>query len=240
MKIIPAIDIVDGKCVRLTQGDFGKLKVYDEDPLDVALRFQDADLEYLHLVDLDGAEQGAVNNWETIERIRAGTALRIDFGGGVKTDEDVEQLLELNIDQINVGSVAVKEPDKFRRWIRRFGADNFILSADVKGKMVKISGWKEKSESTVYDLIAMYEADGIRHVTCTDIAADGMLQGPNFALYKKLINKFPNIKITASGGVSSMDDVEKLRYVGVSAAIIGKAIYEGRIKLEELAAFNNS
>ena len=240
MKIIPAIDIVDGKCVRLTQGNFGSMKVYDEDPLDVALRFQDADIEHVHIVDLDGAERGAVTNWETIEKIRANTALKIDFGGGVKTTEDVDMLLELNIDRINVGSVAVKEPEKFKNWIERFGADNFILSADVKGKSVKVSGWQESTAFTVYDLINLYQPTGLKYVTCTDIAADGMLSGPNFALYKKLINRFPDMKIIASGGVSSIDDVEKLRYVGVEGVIIGKAIYEGRIKLEELAALNHS
>jgi len=238
MKIIPAIDIMDGKCVRLTQGNFGSAKIYDEDPLEVAMRFQDADIERIHLVDLDGAERGMVTNWETIENIRANTALRIDFGGGVKTEEDVELLLELNIDQINVGSVAVKEPEKFREWISRFGADNFILSADVKGNSVKVSGWKEPSPFTVYDLVAMYLPDGIRTITCTDIAADGTLGGPNFALYKKLINRFPDARINASGGISSIEDLEKLQYVGVDGVIIGKAIYEGRIKLEELAIFN--
>jgi phosphoribosylformimino-5-aminoimidazole carboxamide ribotide isomerase len=240
MKIIPAIDIIDGKCVRLTQGNFGSVKVYDEEPLDVALRFQNADIEHVHIVDLDGAERGMVTNWETLENIRANTALKIDFGGGVKTTEDVELLLELNVDRINVGSVAVKEPDKFKGWIERFGADNFILSADVKGKSVKVNGWQESTEFTVYDLITLYQSTGIQHITCTDISADGMLEGPNFALYKKLINRFPDLKITASGGVSSIEDVEKLRYIGVAGVIIGKAIYEGRIKLEELAALNHS
>lgn len=239
MKIIPAIDIVDGKCVRLTQGNFGSMKVYDEDPLDVALRFQDADIEHIHLIDLDGAERGMVTNWETIEKIRANTALRIDFGGGVKTSEDVDLLLELNIDQINVGSVAVKEPEKFRDWITRFGADNFILSADVKGSSIKISGWQETTALTVYDLITMYLPDGIKTVTCTDISADGMLEGTNFALYRKLINRFPTARINASGGVSSIEDVEKLQYIGVAGVIIGKAIYEGRIKLADLASFNH-
>jgi phosphoribosylformimino-5-aminoimidazole carboxamide ribotide isomerase len=240
MKIIPAIDIIDGKCVRLTQGDYGSVKVYDEDPLEVALRFQNADIEHVHIVDLDGAERGMVTNWETVEKIRANTALNIDFGGGVKTAEDVEMLLELNIDRINVGSVAVKEPEKFKEWIKRFGADNFILSADVKGKSIKVSGWQESTAFSVYDLIGLYQATGLQYVTCTDIAADGMLSGPNFALYKKLINRFPDMKVIASGGVSSIEDVEKLRYIGVAGVIIGKAIYEGRIKLEELAALNHS
>ena len=240
MKIIPAIDIMDGKCVRLTQGNFGTKKIYDEDPLEVALRFQNADIEHVHIIDLDGAERGMVTNWETLESIRGNTALEIDFGGGVKTDEDVEQLLELNIDRINVGSVAVKEPEKFKGWIERFGADNFILSADVKGSSVKVSGWQEASSFTVYDLITLYQPSGIQYVTCTDISADGMLEGPNFALYKKLISRFPGIKVIASGGVATIEDVEKLRYIGVAGVIIGKAIYEGRIKLEELAALNHS
>jgi len=237
MKIIAAIDIMDGKCVRLTQGNFGSKKIYDEDPVEMAQRFEDADLEYVHIVDLDGAQQGAVTNWKTIEDIRASTALHIDFGGGVKTTEDVEQLLELNIDRINVGSVAVKEPEKFTDWIRQFGADNFILSTDVKGNEIKVNGWQDKTGVTIYDIIDQYQPTGIQHITCTDISADGTLAGPNFALYKKLINRFPKLKVTASGGVSSMEDLDKLKYIGVYGVIIGKAIYEGRLTLEELAAF---
>ncbi len=237
MRLIPAIDIMDGKCVRLTQGNFGNKRVYDEDPLDMAKRFEDADLEDIHIVDLDGAQTGSVTNWKTLESIRANTALRIDFGGGVKTSEDVEQLLELNIERINVGSVAVKEPDKFIDWMERFGPDNFILSADVKGNEVKISGWQEQSGITLYDLIERYRPSGIQHITCTDISADGTLQGPNVALYKKLIKRFPMMKVTASGGVGSLEDLENLRYVGVHGVIIGKAIYEGRITLEQLSSF---
>lgn len=238
MKIIAAIDIMDGKCVRLTQGNFGNVKVYDEDPVDMAKRFEDADLENIHVVDLDGAQQGTVINWQTVEDIRANTALRIDFGGGVKTTEDVEQLLELNIDRINVGSVAVREPDKFLDWVKRFGADNFILSTDVKGNEIKVNGWQEKTGVTIYDIINQYQPSGITHITCTDISADGTLAGPNFALYKKLLKRFPKLKFTASGGVSSMEDLESLKYIGVHGVIIGKAIYEGRLSLAELAAFN--
>ncbi|MEI9920067.1 MAG: 1-(5-phosphoribosyl)-5-[(5-phosphoribosylamino)methylideneamino]imidazole-4-carboxamide isomerase [Bacteroidota bacterium] len=238
MKIIAAIDIMEGKCVRLTQGNFGKVKVYDEDPVDMALKFQDADLENIHVVDLEGAQTGAVVNWKTLEDIRANTALRIDFGGGVKTTEDVESLLELNIDRINVGSVAVREPEKFKEWIERFGADNFILSTDVKGNEIKVNGWQDKTGVTIYDVIQQYEPTGIKHVTCTDISADGMLGGPNVALYKKLLKRFPGMKITASGGVASMEDLESLKYIGVHGVIIGKAIYEGRLSLAQLAAFN--
>jgi phosphoribosylformimino-5-aminoimidazole carboxamide ribotide isomerase len=238
MKIIAAIDIMEGKCVRLTQGNFGKMKVYDEDPVDMAKRFEDADLEYIHIVDLEGAQKGAVTNWQTLEDIRAKTALHIDFGGGVKTTEDVEQLLELNIDRINVGSVAVREPDKFRGWIEQFGAENFILSTDVKGNEIKVNGWQEKTGVTIYDIIDQYTPTGIAHITCTDISADGTLEGPNFALYKKLLKRYPKLKFTASGGVSSVEDLENLRYIGVYGVIIGKAIYEGKISLTELAAFN--
>lgn len=237
MRLIPAIDIMDGKCVRLTQGNFGKKRIYDEDPLDMAKRFENADLEDIHIVDLDGAQTGAVSNWKTLESIRANTALRIDFGGGVKTSEDVEQLLELNIERINVGSVAVKEPEKFIEWMERFGPDNFILSADVKGNEVKISGWQEQSGITLFDLIDRYRPSGIQHITCTDISADGTLQGPNVALYKKLIKRFPTMKVTASGGVGSMEDLENLRYIGAHGVIIGKAIYEGKITLEQLSSF---
>ncbi|HZY77919.1 MAG TPA: 1-(5-phosphoribosyl)-5-[(5-phosphoribosylamino)methylideneamino]imidazole-4-carboxamide isomerase [Cyclobacteriaceae bacterium] len=238
MKIIAAIDIMDGKCVRLTQGNFGSVKVYDEDPVDMAKKFEDADLENIHIVDLDGAQQGAVVNWQTVEDIRANTALRIDFGGGVKTTEDVEALLDLNIDRINVGSVAVREPEKFVGWIDRFGSDNFILSTDVKGNEIKVNGWQEQTGITIFDIIKQYEPTGIKHVTCTDISADGTLAGPNFALYKKLLNRFPGMKFTASGGVSSMEDLENLKYIGVYGVIIGKAIYEGKIPLSQLAAFN--
>lgn len=238
MKIIAAIDIMEGKCVRLTQGNFGSVKVYDEDPVEMAKKFEDADLENIHVVDLEGAQTGAVVNWQTLEDIRANTALRIDFGGGVKTTEDVEALLDLNIDRINVGSVAVREPEKFREWIARFGADNFILSTDVKGSEVKVNGWQEKTGVTIYDIIQQYEPTGIKHITCTDISADGTLKGPNFALYKKLLKRFPEMKFTASGGVSSMEDLENLEYIGVFGVIIGKAIYEGKISLEQLASFN--
>jgi phosphoribosylformimino-5-aminoimidazole carboxamide ribotide isomerase len=238
MKIIAAIDIMEGKCVRLTQGNFGSVKVYDEDPVDMAKKFEDADLENIHVVDLEGAQTGAVVNWQTLEDIRANTALRIDFGGGVKTTEDVEALLDLNIDRINVGSVAVREPEKFKEWVERFGADNFILSTDVKGNEIKVNGWQDKTGITIYDIIQQYEPSGIKHITCTDISADGMLKGPNFALYKKLLKRFPDLKFTASGGVSSMEDLDSLKYIGVYGVIIGKAIYEGRISLEQLAAFN--
>lgn len=240
MRIIPAIDIIDGKCVRLTQGDFGKKKVYREDPVEVAKEFENADLDCLHLVDLDGAKKGKVVNWNVIRAIQEKTALSVDFGGGVKTDEEVEMLLDLGVHQINVGSMAVKDPEKFSEWLKKYGTENFVLSADVKGEMVSINGWLEESKFRLFDLVSKFEQQGLEYLTCTDIATDGTLNGPNLGLYKKLIKRFPTLKIIASGGVGSMDDLRELKYTHVYGAIIGKAIYEGKIKLSELKAFQNS
>lgn len=236
MRIIPAIDIIDGKCVRLTRGDFNKLKVYRENPVDVAREFEDADMEYLHLIDLDGAKQGKVINWKVIHEIQEKTALKVDFGGGVKTREEVNELLELGINQINVGSVAVRDPDLFLSWIKEFGAYNFILSADVRAEEVLISGWQERTAMSLYDVISKFEPAGLEYVACTDIDTDGTLCGPNFGLYKKLRNRFPDLKIIASGGISSMDDLIELNYQKLNGVIIGKALYEGRIKVQELKA----
>jgi phosphoribosylformimino-5-aminoimidazole carboxamide ribotide isomerase len=234
MKIIPAIDIIKGKCVRLTQGDFGKAKVYRENPLEVAREFEDADLEYLHLVDLDGARKGKVVNWSVIESIQAHTALKVDFGGGVKTEEEVERLLDLGIDQINIGSIAAREPETFSNWLQKYGPENFILSADVKEEMVLSHGWTEQTSLTIYDLVAVFEKEGLEYLTCTDINSDGMLQGPNFGLYKKLRRRYPNLKLIASGGISSTEDLAELAYTNMYAAIVGKAIYEHKIELREL------
>jgi phosphoribosylformimino-5-aminoimidazole carboxamide ribotide isomerase len=234
MKIIPAIDIVKGKCVRLTQGDFVKMKVYREDPLEVAKEFEDADLEYLHLVDLDGARKGKVVNWSVIESIQEHTALKVDFGGGVKSDAEVEHLLDLGVDQINIGSIAAREPETFSKWLRKYGPENFILSADVKDEMVLSHGWTEQTSISIYDLAARFEKDGLEYLTCTDIASDGMLQGPNFGLYKKLKKRLPTLKLIASGGISSTEDLAELAYINMYGAIVGKAIYENKIKLQEL------
>lgn len=234
MRIIPAIDISGGKCVRLAQGDFGQMKVYREDPLEVALEFQNANLKYLHLVDLDGAKQGEIVNWDVINAIQERTALRVDFGGGVKKTEDVEQLLDLGIHQINIGSLAVKEPDTFKKWMKAFGPENFVLSADVRNEDVLINGWLESTKLRLFDLISQFEQDGLAYLCCTDITHDGMLNGPNLTLYKKLINKYPNLNIIASGGVSSIEDIQELNYLKVEAVIIGKALYEKRITPEQL------
>ncbi len=240
MKIIPAIDIIDGKCVRLTQGDFSKMKIYREDPVEVAKEFEAADLECLHLVDLDGAKKGKVVNWDVIREIQEETALSVDFGGGVKTDEEVERLLDFGVHQINVGSMAVKEPEKFTSWLKKFGAENFVLSADVKGENVAINGWLEDTTFRLFDLVSDFTKEGLEYLTCTDIGTDGMLAGPNLSLYRKLKNKFPVLKIVASGGVSSIDDLKELKYINVYGVIIGKAIYEGKITLEELKQYQNT
>ncbi|MBI1769083.1 MAG: 1-(5-phosphoribosyl)-5-[(5-phosphoribosylamino)methylideneamino]imidazole-4-carboxamide isomerase [Bacteroidetes bacterium] len=238
MRIIPAIDIIDGKCVRLTQGDFGQMKVYREDPVDVALEFQEADIEYLHLVDLDGAKKGHVVNWKIIEDIQQRTALAVDFGGGVQSDDDVEILLDLGVNQINIGSLAIKEPEKFIYWLNKHGSENFILSADVKNENVMINGWLESANYRVIDLVDRFIGHGLEYVTCTDIGSDGMLNGPNLGLYKKIKARFPNLKINASGGISSVDDLKELQYLNLHGAIIGKAIYEGRFNLADLKKYN--
>ena len=237
MKIIPAIDVLNGKCVRLTQGDFGKVKVYSQDPLKAALQFQDADLEYLHLVDLDGAKKGKVVNWSVIIELQEKCALLVDFGGGVKTEEDVEELLELDINQINVGSLAVTNPAKFKKWLADYGAENFILSADVVEENIMMNGWSKSAKINVFDLIEEYMPNGLTYVTCTDISRDGMMEGPNLELYKKLRDRFPKLKINASGGITTIEDLQKLKSLGMDGAIIGKAIYEGLIQLSELKNF---
>jgi len=234
MKIIPAIDIIGGKCVRLTQGDYGKMKVYRENPVEVAKEFEAADLEYLHLVDLDGAKKGRVVNWKIIESIQAETALKVDFGGGVKTEQEVEELLDLGIEQINIGSMAVRNPELFIELMKKFGSENFILSTDVKHEIIQMSGWTEETPLTVYNLVNQFITYGLEYICCTDIHTDGMLQGPNFGLYKKLKSRFPDLHIIASGGISSIKDLEELNYLKIHGAIVGKAIYENKIKLSEL------
>ena len=234
MRIIPAIDIIEGKCVRLTQGDYTQKKVYNENPLEIAKSFEDAGLKYLHLVDLDGARAGKVTNWKVIDTITSNTKLEVDFGGGIKTSEEVGKLFDSGIRQVNLGSIAVKNPKLVEEWIGSHGADKIILSADVKNEMIAIGGWMENSTIPIFDFIRDYLKKGIRYITCTDISTDGMLQGPNVNLYKKLLESFPGIKLIASGGVSSIDDLDQLKKLNVDGVILGKAIYEGRIELTAL------
>jgi len=240
MKIIPAIDIINGQCVRLSQGDYAQKRVYETDPLVVASEFEKAGLVYLHLVDLDGAKQGKVTNWEVVEAICKNTTLQVDFGGGIKTKSEIRQLLELGVKQVNIGSVAVKEPEKVSIWIDEFGADKIILSADVREEQIAISGWTETAGLSLQDFLTNYQQIGITYVTCTDISKDGMLAGPNIILYKKLLTQFPSLKLIASGGVSCLDDLKQLKAAGLYGVIVGKAIYEGRIDLAQLQTINQS
>lgn len=235
MRIIPAIDIIDGKCVRLTQGDYARKKVYNEDPLEVAKSFLAAGLNHLHLVDLDGAKAGKVTNWSVVESITQNTKLNVDFGGGIKTERELNRLFDIGVSQVNLGSIAVKDRPLVKDWIKQFGADRIILSADVKNEKIAISGWAEDSAINITDFITDYIRLGITYVTCTDISTDGMLQGPNAGLYSKLLQQFPSIKLIASGGVSNINDIEKLRTIGVDGVIVGKAIYEGKINLKDLS-----
>ncbi len=238
MKIIPAIDIIDGKCVRLAQGDYARKTVYNEDPVAVALSFEKAGLKYLHLVDLDGAKAGKVINWDVVKGITSATNLIVDFGGGIKTAEEIERLLELGVAKVNLGSIAVKQPDVVKTWSKKFSPGHIILSADVKGEYIAIGGWTEESAITIDKFIDDYAKAGLMQVTCTDISTDGMLSGPNVSLYRRLLADHPSIVLTASGGVSSFADLESLSETGVDGAIVGKAIYEGRVTPEELAGMN--
>ncbi|HTS45171.1 MAG TPA: 1-(5-phosphoribosyl)-5-[(5-phosphoribosylamino)methylideneamino]imidazole-4-carboxamide isomerase [Puia sp.] len=237
MEIIPAIDIIEGRCVRLTQGDYAQKKVYNEDPLEVAKRFEDAGLVRLHLVDLDGARAGAVRNWKVLEKIASRTALRIDFGGGIKTEKDIDIVFDSGAVLATVSSIAVQEEDLFVKWILKYEADKFFLGADVKKEKIAVSGWQETTDISVYDFIAKYFEKGVKQIFCTDISKDGLLQGPSVDLYKNIIAKYPSLYFVASGGVSSVDDLLKLEEIGCRGAIIGKAIYEGKIGIEALSSF---
>jgi phosphoribosylformimino-5-aminoimidazole carboxamide ribotide isomerase len=239
MQIIPAIDIIDGKCVRLTQGDYNQKKVYNENPLEVAKEFEDIGLTRLHLVDLDGAKAGQVRNWKVLETLAGKTSLVIDFGGGVKTEKDVQIILNSGSRYVTVGSIAVKEENTFVDWLKKFGAEQFILGADVKDEKIAVHGWMETTDIWVYDFIQQYIDRGVQQIFCTDVAKDGALKGPSTDLYKSILKKFPQLHFIASGGVSKIDDVHELAEIGCKGVIIGKAIYEGRIKLDELKKLNH-
>jgi len=235
MQIIPAIDIIDGKCVRLTHGDYAQKKVYSDSPVEVAKEFEDAGIQRLHLVDLDGAKAKHIVNWKVLERIASATNLVVDFGGGIKTDKDAEIAFNSGASQITGGSIAVKDPATFEGWLSKYGSDKIILGADCKNEQIAISGWQETTNLNLMDFLEGYIAKGVQYVICTDIAKDGALQGTSVALYKKIRTKFPNLKLIASGGVTDMTDIEALTEIGCYGAIIGKAIYEGRIQLKELS-----
>jgi len=238
MQIIPAIDIIEGKCVRLTEGDYAQKKIYNEDPLEVAKAFEGIGLMRLHLVDLDGAKAGEVVNWKVLEKIANNTELKIDFGGGIKTEATLKTVLDTGATYATIGSLAVKNELLFQEWIARFGANVFMLGADVLEEKIAIGGWLEKTDISVFDFMKSYIDKGVKQIFCTDIKKDGKLQGPSIELYQKIIEQFPNLHLIASGGVSSLDDLIELEEIGCSAAIVGKAIYENKITISELANFN--
>jgi phosphoribosylformimino-5-aminoimidazole carboxamide ribotide isomerase len=237
MQIIPAIDIIDGKCVRLTQGDYSQKKIYNEHPLEVAKQFEDAGLRRLHLVDLDGAKQKAVKNWKVLETIASKTKLVIDFGGGIASEDDVKIVFDSGAAMATVGSIAVKNEFEFVKWLLIFGADKFLLGADVKDKMIAIHGWLETTDKSIFDFIENYISKGVQQIFCTDVSKDGKLEGPSTDLYQEIITRFPALYFIASGGVASIKDLELLKETGCKAVIIGKAIYENRISLDELKTF---
>lgn len=234
MQIIPAIDIIDGKCVRLTQGDYGQKTIYNENPLEVAKQFEDAGLQRLHLVDLDGAKAGAVKNWKVLETIAGNTSMVIDFGGGIKKEEDLQIIFESGAALATIGSLAVKNETLFVQWLQQYGANKFLLGADVKDEKIAVGGWLETTEIGIYDFISKYQSHGITQLFCTDVSKDGKLEGPSTVLYKNIIEQFPSLHFIASGGVSSLDDLYALQEIGCSGAIVGKAIYENRISLNDL------
>lgn len=237
IEIIPAIDIIDGKCVRLSQGDYGRKKVYNEDPLEVAKEFQDHGIQRLHLVDLDGAVSHHIVNYKVLEKIANHTSLVVDFGGGIKSDEDLKIAFECGAQMVTGGSIAVKEPELFASWIQRYGSDKIILGADVKERKIAINGWTEKSDCDIINFLEDYIAKGVTKVVCTDIDCDGMLEGTSIKLYKEILHHFPSLYLVASGGVSGIADIEALQDAGVPAVVFGKALYEGKISLHDLQMF---
>lgn len=240
MRIIPAIDIIEGKCVRLSKGNYDTKKIYGENPLEVAKNFEANGIEYLHLVDLDGAKSGAIVNYKILEEIAAKTKLKIDFGGGLKTDNDLKIAFDSGASQITGGSIAVKNSSLFKEWIAKYGSDKIILGADVNTEMdnkIAISGWQEDSTEEALPFIRKYTNEGLNYVICTDISKDGMLAGPGIELYQEILTEVEGVKLIASGGVTFFNDLIKLKEIGCEGAIIGKAIYEGTISLKQLQNF---
>ena len=237
MHIIPAIDLIDGKCVRLTQGDYNQKTVYNEDPLAVAREFEAAGLSRLHVVDLDGARGGGIVNHKILEQIAGGTKLHIDWGGGMKSDEDLRIAFESGAAQVTGGTIAVKQPEVFLGWLERFGAEKIILGTDVRGDKIAVSGWEEASDRELFEFLADYVAKGVRYTICTDVSKDGLLQGTAQELYARIRQEQPNVQLIASGGVATTDDLDALAALDCFGVIVGKAIYEGRISLETLTEY---
>ncbi|MFM9948664.1 MAG: 1-(5-phosphoribosyl)-5-[(5-phosphoribosylamino)methylideneamino]imidazole-4-carboxamide isomerase [Saprospiraceae bacterium] len=240
MHIIPAIDLIDGKCVRLTQGDYAQKKIYNEDPLEVALRFQDAGLTHLHLVDLDGAKAGHIINYRVLEKLAAHTALHIDFGGGLQSDADLRIAFECGAKQITGGTIAVKAPETFSAWLDQYGSERIILGADFKNGHIAVSGWQEETEQALRPFIERWMARGAHYAICTDVSKDGLLQGSAVDTYRELTECYPELKLIASGGVSSLAELETLRDLWCYGAIVGKAFYEGKILLAEIVGLLDS
>jgi phosphoribosylformimino-5-aminoimidazole carboxamide ribotide isomerase len=237
IELIPAIDIIAGQCVRLTHGDFARKTVYAEDPVELAKRFESTGLRRLHIVDLDGAKRGSPANIPTLERVASNTGLKIDFGGGIKTEADVANVLDAGAAIVNVGSIAVKDPSTFLTWIDRFGGDRILLGADCRDGKIAVNGWQEQTNLPISLLLSNYVSKGIRSAFVTDIGRDGAMTGPSLELYKKIISDLPELELIASGGVSSIRDVEELQHIGCRGVIVGKAIYEGRISDEEMSRY---
>lgn len=238
IEIIPAIDLIDGKCVRLSQGNFEQKKIYNENPVEVAKEFESFGINRLHLVDLDGAKNGKVTNLKTLETIASNTNLSIDFGGGIKTDEDINSIFNAGANFASIGSIAVKDGEKFFEWLEKFGSEKILLGADVREKKLAINGWLTDTDLNIIPFLENYLAKGVTQVFCTDISKDGVLQGSSNELYAEILSKLPKLKLIASGGVSKIEDVYQLEKIGCSGVIIGKAIYEGRIKLKDLRLKN--
>jgi len=237
MRIIPAIDIINGKCVRLSKGDYATKKVYNENPLEVAKMFENHGIQHLHLVDLDGAKSSHIVNFKVLESIASKTNLKIDFGGGLKSDDDVRIAFESGANQITGGSIAVKKPDVFKSWLQNYGPKKIILGADALNEKIAVGGWLENSEEALIPFIKKYQSEGIEYVISTDISKDGMLQGPSFDLYQKILSEISNIKLIASGGISSFDELPQLAEMGCEGTIIGKAIYEHKISMKQIENF---
>ena len=236
MRILPAIDIIDGKCVRLSKGDYKTKKIYNESPLEVAKAFEDHGIKHLHLVDLDGAKSKHIVNYKVLETLALKTSLQIDFGGGLKSDSDLNIAFESGASQITGGSIAVKSPEIFISWIKTYGPEKIILGADVKGIHIATNGWIETSDQTLFEFVKHYQSNGIEYVICTDISKDGMLEGPAFELYENILAE-TEVKLIASGGISKFEELPKLKELGCEGIIIGKAIYENRISLKQLEKF---
>lgn len=237
LTIIPAIDLIEGKCVRLSKGDYDKKIVYNENPVEVAKAFEDHGMQRLHLVDLDGAKAKHIVNWRVLEKIASKTDLVIDFGGGIKSVEDIDIVFNSGAEMATIGSIAVKDKDLFYSWLNKYGAEKLILGADVNDKKIAVAGWLETTDIDLFEFLEEYLAKGVKHVLCTDISKDGMLEGTSIELYKELVEQFPTMQLIASGGITQLDELNKLDEMNISGAIIGKAIYEGKITLLDLQSF---